>query len=548
MKMKKVTAILLALAMTVSTAACGGGQGANQKEGGSDAPAETSKDTSADTTEQARENQEADAGESAETDLSDAPTLTIFVDETWWPYDKWEGAVPEEFSKRLGVNIEVIRAADDNQLALMVASGDMTDIVCSYRYQYMADSQVSYPLDELHETYPDVDFEVDPVLQFVNQAPDGHYYTIGCGFSPAYDYEKYDKILTEGPGFMYRADIAQELGITFNTLEDLDAAFEKVAQAYPDYTVCSFNSAHKFSWLLQQMGLKNGGYYEAEDGTLKWWLRQDGLLDYYKKVNEWYRKGYVTAENFAYQSEDDTKEICVGGTVFANFGYDNHADNYNTAIGVNGDDFTFSLVTNELGENAMAYDSGCGGRGLYITRSCENVEAAYKLLAYAYGEEGMKLLMWGIEGEDYTVDADGYPTFNYDFQGDNNVLQPRGLKYWGWLVHNAIVTSIAEVNSDSQTAEDRKNLTLHVNRNPVMGMIRFETDSDESNINTKLDEMVKNQNTNIFMAESEEACEAAFNEMIAQAEQIGMSTLEDYANLTYPDLKARYDEILAGAQ
>ena len=74
MKMKKVTAILLALAMTVSTAACGGGQGANQKEGGSDALAETSKDTSADTTEQARENQEADAGESAETDLSDAPT------------------------------------------------------------------------------------------------------------------------------------------------------------------------------------------------------------------------------------------------------------------------------------------------------------------------------------------------------------------------------------------------------------------------------------------------------------------------------------------
>ena len=37
----------------------------------------------------------------------------------------------------------------------------------------------------------------------------------------------------------------------------------------------------------------------------------------------------MTAENFAYQSEDDTKEICVGGTVFANFGYDNHADNYN---------------------------------------------------------------------------------------------------------------------------------------------------------------------------------------------------------------------------
>lgn len=24
----------------------------------------------------------------------EVPTLTIFVDETWWPYEKWEGAVP----------------------------------------------------------------------------------------------------------------------------------------------------------------------------------------------------------------------------------------------------------------------------------------------------------------------------------------------------------------------------------------------------------------------------------------------------------------------
>ena len=85
-------------------------------------------------------------------------------------------------------------------------------------------------------------------------------------------------------------------------------------------------------------------------------------------------------------------------------------------------------------------------------------------------------------------------------------------------------------------------------RNPVVGMIRFETDSDESNTNTKLDEMVKNQNTNIYMAESEEACEAAFNAMLEQAEQIGMGTLEEYANASYPDLKAQYDEILAGAQ
>lgn len=475
----------------------------------------------------------------------EVPTLTIFVDETWWPYEKWEGAVPEEFESRLGVNIEVIRAADDNQLALMVSSGDMPDLICSWRYQYLADSSVCYPLDELIAEYPDYKFEPDDTYRFVNTATDGHFYTIGCGFSPDYEYAKWDKILVEGPGFMYRQDIADELGLKIETLEDLDAAFAAVKEAYPDMTVCSFNCAHKFNWLFQQMGLRGGGYVEAEDGTLQWWLEQDGLLELYKKVNEWYRNGYIPAENFAYQSEDETKEVCVSGKVFANFGYDNHADNYNTAISVNGDDFRFNLVTDELSENCKQFNVGCGGRGLYITKSCENVEAAYKTLAYAYSDEGMKLLMWGIEGEDYTLDEEGYPIFNYDFQGDNNVLQPRGLKYWGWLVHNNIVTSIAEANADSQTALDRKNLSAHTVVNPVIGMIRFETDSDEANIQAKLDEMSTNQQTNIFMADSEEACEAAFNEMIKLAEQIGMEQLDTYANESYPELKAAYDEVVA---
>ena len=473
----------------------------------------------------------------------ETPKLTIFVDETWRPYEKWEGAVPEEFASRVGADIEVIRAADGNQLALMVSGGDMPDIICSNRYQYLADESVCYPLDELIDEYPQYTFEPDETYRFVNTAVDGHFYTIGCGFSPDYEYAKWDKILVEGPGFMYRQDIADELELKFETLDDLDNAFAAVKEAYPDMTTCAFNCAHKFNWLLQQMGLVGSGYVEADDGTLQWWLEQDGLLDYYKKVNEWYRNGYISAENFAYQSEDETKEVCVGGKAFANFGYDNHADNYNTAIATNGDDFTFSLVTNELSDDCKQFNTGCGGRGLYITKSCKNVEAAYKTLAYAYSDEGMKLLMWGIEGEDYTLDGDGYPVFNYDFQGDNSVLQPRGLKYWGWLVHNNIVTSIAEANSDSQTAEDRKNLSSHTVVNPVIGMIRFETDSDEANIQAKLNEMCSNQQTNIFMADSEEACEAAFNEMLDVAKQIGMEKLDEYGNASYPELKAEYEKV-----
>ena len=91
MKCKKVLAVLLTAAMTMSLAACGGSQ-ETQNEGSTTGGG---KETTAAEASVQETDGRADAG--------DVPTLTLFVDETWWPYDKWEGAVPEEFEKRLGV-------------------------------------------------------------------------------------------------------------------------------------------------------------------------------------------------------------------------------------------------------------------------------------------------------------------------------------------------------------------------------------------------------------------------------------------------------------
>lgn len=473
-------------------------------------------------------------------------TLTMFVDETWWPYEKWEGAIPEQFNLNANVRIEVTRAADANQLPLMVASGEMPDIVCSYRYQYMANSDVSYALDELAAEYPDVGFNPHSVLKFVNTVSDGHFYTIGVGFSPNSAYKEYDTILTEATGFFYREDIAKELGLTFASLADLDTAFAKVKEAYPTITPINFNYIHQFGWLRTMMGVPSGGFFD-QNGKLIWYIQSENQLDYYKKVNEWYRLGYISSDNFAYQSEDQTKEAALAGSAFSIFGYDNHCDNYNAAAEAAGVSFRFKGVTDVISNKAVRYSNFAGGRGLYITKSCRNVEKAFQTLAYAYGDEGMKLLMWGIEGEDYTLNDGGYPVFNYNFQGDNSVLQPRGLKYWGWLVHNAIVTSIADATSHSETAKARAALTPYLRLNPVIGMIRFETDSDESVIQAKLDEMIRAEQINILMADSEEECEAAYDAMLQKAEKIGVQKLCDYGNAKYALLKPQYDAIANNA-
>lgn len=530
---RKVAAFLLALAMSATAASCT--NTTQSSTAGEESSASADSTASADA-----------SGDDAQQEP--ATPLTLFVDEDWWPYDTWEGAIPEEFNKRANVEIQVTRAADSNQLPLMVASGDMTDLVCSYRYQYMAKDEISYALDTLHEEYPDVDFPVDPVYQFVNTADDGHYYTIGVGFAPDSEINKYDKFEVEGPGFIYRADIAEELNIKFETLEDLDNAFATIKSTYPDMTATSFNCIHQFAWLRNMMGVPTESYYAKDDGTLGWYLEAPGQLDYYKKVNEWYRNGYILPDNFAYQSEDDSKQLMLSGKAFSTFSYDNHADNYNTEAQANGVDYTFQLQIDPISDQAKKFVNSAGGRGMYITKSCQNVEKAYETVAYMYGDEGMKLLMWGIEGEDYTLNEENYPVFNYNFQGDNSVLQPRGLKYWGWLVHNEVVTGIADVTSNSMTAQGRMATAKIAVRNPVIGMIRFETDSEESVISGKLSEMVKAEEINIYMAESEEACEAAYNAMIQKANDIGMQTLVEYGNATYPELAKEYEAILAAEE
>lgn len=188
------------------------------------------------------------------------------------------------------------------------------------------------------------------------------------------------------------------------------------------------------------------------------------------------------------------------------------------------------------------YNTNAAGRGLYITRSCTDLEAAYRFLAAAYSDDGQKMLNWGIEGTDYTLDDQGYPEFNYDKESDAD-LKPRGLKYWGWMVSGAYVNGVTNYHTGGEMLPALESMATIAERNPVIGMVSFEADSEESVILSKINEMITTEQIKVYMAESEEACEQAFQNMLSTAESIGMEKLEDYANSVYPELKAEYDQI-----
>lgn len=66
-----------------------------------------------------------------------------------------------------------------------------------------------------------------------------------------------------------------------------------------------------------------------------------------------------------------------------------------------------------------------------VTSACENVEEALCWADALYGEAGALLAYGGLEGEDYTVNSDGYWTFNTNAVRDVNSIRADVLIYTG---------------------------------------------------------------------------------------------------------------------
>ena len=112
--MKKVLAAILAASMLVM-AGCGSGTGQTG----------TAEKAESDTTDTAASDS---TGGYSEDEII---TLKLFCDEVWWPYTDWSGRIPDIVTEKFGIKFEVTVPTDVNQLNMMIASGDLGDLVCS---------------------------------------------------------------------------------------------------------------------------------------------------------------------------------------------------------------------------------------------------------------------------------------------------------------------------------------------------------------------------------------------------------------------------------
>ncbi|RLQ94023.1 type 2 periplasmic-binding domain-containing protein [Falsibacillus albus] len=339
-------------------------------------------------------------------------TLTWYVNADWWNTDYGHDFVTKQIKKDLNLDIKFI-TGDDTKLNALFSSGQIPDIISIFD----ANSQMAQkantwalPLDDLAKKY-------DPYFNKVASKETMDWHKLSDG--KTYGYSNYSNtkadydsgIIPSTTAFVIRKDVYDAIGKPeMKTPEQFVSAMEKIKTQFPK--LIPFGPGEAFGEILQDyigvpLQTDSGEFYNRN-------LDED-YLTWIKTFNTVYRNGGISDDSFA---DDDTalsdkiksgkyasmliSGIPQKGSDLQTFMTSNPGKEY---IAVDGPQST-------VGHEPTLSQSGITGWMMnYITKKCKNPAKAMQLFTYLLSEKGETLTTFGIEGQTYTVNADGKYSF-----------------------------------------------------------------------------------------------------------------------------------------
>ncbi len=210
---KRALAVLLACMLLSGLVACSkGGDAKTDNEGGGDAAA---------TTDEAAPAKSGDYVKLVLWGVGNADTADCA---------EVAEAVSKITREKIGVEIELVRGQDGEQINLALTTGEPIDLLCynniNGQFNTVVNNNWAYPLDDLLEKYGQGAKEV------INP-----YDLDACKFNGVLYALPNQKDTSRAAGFAMRKDICDELGITVpeeGTYEEMHDILVKVHEAYPD--------------------------------------------------------------------------------------------------------------------------------------------------------------------------------------------------------------------------------------------------------------------------------------------------------------------------
>ena len=331
-----------------------------------------------------------------------------------------------------GVTIEFEFLVGDmeQKVGIMIASGDYPDLIGAGQARGRFLNAGSFAaLDDYLPNYPNLWKHYEPYLDRLRSiSPDkkiyildiwGREYWLNDGEDQYYEGDY------NGPAFWIQKDVLAWDGYSNPTkLDDFFDLLERYYKAHPtiDGQPTLPFEVHSQDWRSfclknapqHLIGGRNEGDVVVKPDTLEVEIYQnkDYAKAYYKKLNEAFKKGLIHPETFT-RNYDEYLKVISQGRVLAMFDQHwNFQDGESVLVGEGKYERTYVPIGVSFDGTPMPYnryksEGIIGGNGMGISKTCKDIERALQFMDTLLEEDVHRLMYWGIEGEDYYVDANG---------------------------------------------------------------------------------------------------------------------------------------------
>ncbi|MGI6700618.1 MAG: hypothetical protein ACOX6G_09965 [Christensenellales bacterium] len=478
--------------------------------------------------------------------LPELVELDLWVDWNWVGFDTYEGGICQEWMiEQTGVKINMMKAIDGEQLSMMISSGSLPDlVVCSSssKVRALSDSELCYPLQELIDKYVP-EWEISDTEKAMNAyySEDGNFYMLKNEYNTAEEIAEASNMALNFGQFHIRNDIYKAIGSPeVKNEEDFFNLLALVRENYPDMIPLIFSPRESAAFGSMV------GYDPVrptdEEGNLVMSISDPAYKEMLRVINRLYREGYISKENFSYTSDEQAFQQWYAGNAFM------------VTFFAGNDEQTFQAKIREIKPEAEVVQLPLldnwkytlpvsGWSALFITRSCENPEAAIKTLYWAKQRDNSLALTYGVPGIDWEWDADGNLTMLDRFKehqeaGDAETFY----RELGYMLSATDYISIYLGYYAAATDATRAIFDDAVKRATVSNVISLTYPASNTDMGFLMDDvssLTREHFSDICTAETEEDFEALFEETFELAKDNGLDEINTYLTETYKELCER---------
>lgn len=326
--------------------------------------------------------------------------------------------------ERTGVTITYLHPPTgqlNEQFNLILADGDLPDIM-EYTWQSypggpqkaIEDGNILALNDIIDQYCPNLKayLEAHPDVDRQCKTDEGNYYM--------FPFVRGDDSLRVSTGLMIRQDWLNDLGLemptTIDEWHDVLTAFKTEKDATAPFAFEYTTPSLRNNWPFMSAYNTTAEFYVGDDGKIHYGPAEENYKEFLATMNQWYKEGLLDPDMPTAQLDQVSAKM-TSGAAGASLGWiGSRMGVWTTAAKETDPNYDLEAApvpTLNKGETAkmgpmdnVVVNNG----GAAITTRCKDIEAAARLLDWAYSDEGHMYYNFGTEGESYTME-NGEPVY-----------------------------------------------------------------------------------------------------------------------------------------